>query len=130
MTAAVWRNSPCSGTAKSIVLTAVLVTFANSAALSGEYVISGSKIYYEEVSPYKITTNGELESDVGKWMLENNPMEYYSEPMTKDLRQALPLGSSDDSPVTDHHSLLPRTYRKRKIARTCAERIRRTIVSG
>jgi len=28
-------------------------------------------------------------SDVGKWMLENNLMEYYSEPMNKDLREAL-----------------------------------------
>ena len=29
-----------------------------------------------------------LGSDVGRWMLENNLMEYYSEPMIKDLRQA------------------------------------------
>ena len=28
-------------------------------------------------------------SEVGKWMLESNLMEYYSEPMNKDLRQAL-----------------------------------------
>jgi hypothetical protein len=28
-------------------------------------------------------------SEVGKWMLENKLMEYYSEPMNKDLRQAL-----------------------------------------
>jgi hypothetical protein len=28
-------------------------------------------------------------SEVGKWMLENNLMEYYSEQMNKDLRQAL-----------------------------------------
>ena len=27
-------------------------------------------------------------SEVGKWMLENNLMEYYSEPMIKDLQQA------------------------------------------
>ena len=28
-------------------------------------------------------------SEIGKWMLENNLMEYYSEPMNKDLREAL-----------------------------------------
>jgi hypothetical protein len=28
-------------------------------------------------------------SDVGKWMLENKLMEYYSEAMNKDLQQAL-----------------------------------------
>jgi hypothetical protein len=28
-------------------------------------------------------------SEVGKWMLENNLMEYYSEQMNKDLREAL-----------------------------------------
>jgi hypothetical protein len=28
-------------------------------------------------------------SDVGKWMLENHLTDYYSEPMNKDLRQAL-----------------------------------------
>jgi hypothetical protein len=27
-------------------------------------------------------------SDVGKWMLDSNLMEYYSEQMIKDLRQA------------------------------------------
>jgi hypothetical protein len=27
-------------------------------------------------------------SEVGRWMLENNLMEYYSEPMNKDLREA------------------------------------------
>jgi hypothetical protein len=28
-------------------------------------------------------------SEVGKWMMENNLMEYYSEPMIKDLKAAL-----------------------------------------
>jgi hypothetical protein len=27
-------------------------------------------------------------SEIGRWMLENNLMEYYSEPMNKDLRDA------------------------------------------
>jgi hypothetical protein len=27
-------------------------------------------------------------SEVGRWMLENNLMEYYSEQMNKDLREA------------------------------------------
>jgi len=31
-------------------------------------------------------------SEVGKWMLENNLMEYYSEPMQKDLQQAANVG--------------------------------------
>jgi hypothetical protein len=27
-------------------------------------------------------------SEIGRWMLENNLMEYYSEPMNKDLHEA------------------------------------------
>jgi hypothetical protein len=29
-----------------------------------------------------------MRSELGRWMLENNLMEYYSEPMIKDLREA------------------------------------------
>jgi hypothetical protein len=31
-------------------------------------------------------------SEVGKWMLDNNLMEYYSEPMQKDLHEAANVG--------------------------------------
>jgi hypothetical protein len=31
-------------------------------------------------------------SEIGRWMLENNLMEYYSEPMIKDLREAAAEG--------------------------------------
>jgi pimeloyl-ACP methyl ester carboxylesterase len=48
MTAAARRNSSCCGSARLIALTTVLAAFASSAALGNEYVISGSKIYYEE----------------------------------------------------------------------------------
>jgi hypothetical protein len=34
-------------------------------------------------------------SEIGRWMLENNLMEYYSEPMIKDLREAA-AGSQRD----------------------------------
>src|SRR5436190_24097089 len=34
-------------------------------------------------------------SEVGKWMLENKLMEYYSEPMQKDLRQAVNVGKAE-----------------------------------
>src|SRR5205823_12080300 len=39
-------------------------------------------------------------SEVGKWMLENNLMEYYSEPMNKDLHEALAsLQHSSEKPA-------------------------------
>jgi hypothetical protein len=34
-------------------------------------------------------------SEVGRWMLENNLMEYYSEPMIKDLQEAAKSGQRD-----------------------------------
>ena len=36
-------------------------------------------------------------SDIGKWMLENNLMEYYSEQMNKDLRQAESTAQQSDA---------------------------------
>jgi pimeloyl-ACP methyl ester carboxylesterase len=38
-----------------------------------------------------------MRSDLGRWMLDNNLMEYYSEPMIKDLREA--AGASATSPT-------------------------------
>ena len=36
-------------------------------------------------------------SELGRWMLDNNLMEYYSEPMIKDLREA--AGATGSSPT-------------------------------
>jgi hypothetical protein len=36
-----------------------------------------------------------MRSEVGKWMLENKLMEYYSEPMQKDLQQAANVGKAE-----------------------------------
>jgi pimeloyl-ACP methyl ester carboxylesterase len=42
-----------------------------------------------------------MTSELGRWMLENNLMEYYSEPMIKDLREAAgATGSSPTPPST------------------------------
>jgi hypothetical protein len=38
-----------------------------------------------------------MTSELGRWMLENNLMEYYSEPMIKDLREA--AGATVSSPT-------------------------------
>jgi len=38
-----------------------------------------------------------MTSELGRWMLENNLMEYYSEPMIKDLREA--AGATGSSPT-------------------------------
>ena len=38
-----------------------------------------------------------MTSEIGRWMLENNLMEYYSEPMIKDLREA--AGATGSSPT-------------------------------
>jgi pimeloyl-ACP methyl ester carboxylesterase len=38
-----------------------------------------------------------MTSDLGRWMLDNNLMEYYSEPMIKDLREA--AGTTGNSPT-------------------------------
>jgi hypothetical protein len=45
-------------------------------------------------------------SDVGKWMLDSNLMEYYSEQMNKDLREAVATAHQSDAKtaneVTSH----------------------------
>ena len=42
-----------------------------------------------------------MTSEIGRWMLENNLMEYYSEPMIKDLREAAgAIGSSPTPPAS------------------------------
>jgi len=38
-----------------------------------------------------------MTSELGRWMLDNNLMEYYSEPMIKDLREA--AGATGSSPT-------------------------------
>ena len=44
---------------------------------------------YDKIAEWKRTNlPNMMGSEVGKWMLENNLMEYYSEQMNKDLRQA------------------------------------------
>jgi pimeloyl-ACP methyl ester carboxylesterase len=42
-------------------------------------------------------------SDIGRWMLENNLMEYYSESMIKDLREAAAASAKSRTPPTDTH---------------------------
>ena len=45
-------------------------------------------------------------SEVGKWMLDNNLMEYYSEPMNKDLWQAArSVPQSRSTPANSHSSM-------------------------
>jgi len=41
-----------------------------------------------------------MTSELGRWMLDNNLMEYYSEPMIKDLREA--AGATGSSPTPPH----------------------------
>ena len=36
-----------------------------------------------------------MTSELGRWMLDNNLMEYYSEPMIKDLREAAASSQRD-----------------------------------
>jgi Alpha/beta hydrolase of unknown function (DUF900) len=46
-------------------------------------------------------------SEVGKWMLDNNLMEYYSEPMNKDLWQAArSVPQSRSTPANSHSSMI------------------------
>src|SRR6266567_4682179 len=42
-------------------------------------------------------------SEIGRWMLENNLMEYYSEPMIKDLREAAAASGKSQTPPVDTH---------------------------
>jgi pimeloyl-ACP methyl ester carboxylesterase len=42
-------------------------------------------------------------SEIGRWMLDNNLMEYYSEPMIKDLREAAAAGEKSQTPTADTH---------------------------
>ena len=44
-------------------------------------------------------------SEIGKWMLENNLMEYYSEQMNKDLRQAASVPQSGPTPADKRPSM-------------------------
>lgn len=44
-----------------------------------------------------------MNSDLGRWMLENNLMEYYSEPMIKDLREAAGAAGSAPTPAVSSH---------------------------
>jgi hypothetical protein len=39
-----------------------------------------------------------MRSELGRWMLDNNLMEYYSETMIKDLRDAAVPGPSSPTP--------------------------------
>jgi pimeloyl-ACP methyl ester carboxylesterase len=42
-------------------------------------------------------------SEIGRWMLDNNLMEYYSEPMIKDLREAAAAAEKSQTPTVDTH---------------------------
>jgi pimeloyl-ACP methyl ester carboxylesterase len=42
-------------------------------------------------------------SEIGRWMLDNNLMEYYSEPMIKDLREAAAASEKLQTPPLDTH---------------------------
>jgi hypothetical protein len=42
-------------------------------------------------------------SEIGRWMLDNNLMEYYSEPMIKDLREAAAASKKSETPPVDTH---------------------------
>src|SRR6266403_3465386 len=42
-------------------------------------------------------------SEIGRWMLENNLMEYYSEQMIKDLREAAAASGKSQTPPVDAH---------------------------
>jgi len=44
-----------------------------------------------------------MTSELGRWMLDNNLMEYYSEPMIKDLREAAGATGSSPTPTVDTH---------------------------
>jgi len=42
-------------------------------------------------------------SEIGRWMLDNNLMEHYSDPMIKDLREAAAANKMlETSPVDTH----------------------------
>lgn len=52
----------------------------------------------EKIAEWKRSTLPNLiGSEIGTWMLENNLMEYYSEPMNKDLRQAAETAHQSDA---------------------------------
>jgi pimeloyl-ACP methyl ester carboxylesterase len=42
-------------------------------------------------------------SEIGRWMLDNNLMEYYSESMIKDLREAVAASAKSRTPPVDTH---------------------------
>jgi hypothetical protein len=44
-----------------------------------------------------------MRSELGSWMLDNNLMEYYSEPMIKDLREAVAASRKSQTPPVDTH---------------------------
>jgi hypothetical protein len=44
-----------------------------------------------------------MTSELGRWMLDNNLMEYYSEPMIKDLREAAAASEKSPTPPVDTH---------------------------
>ena len=44
-----------------------------------------------------------MTSELGRWMLDNNLMEYYSEPMIKDLREAAATSEKSPTPPADTH---------------------------
>jgi hypothetical protein len=44
-----------------------------------------------------------MTSELGRWMLDNNLMEYYSEPMIKDLREAAAASENSPTPPVDTH---------------------------